>query len=376
MKRRHFLIHAGRLGALGIAASALPSWAYAVDDSPFLERNAWPEHWETKVQYLAGQNGVTANGSFFVRSPFPVPEKPLFDRVEVVGMVASPLKLDLPALGTLTPVKRRATLECAGNGRGLYLLPSTSGTQWERGAVGTAEWSGASFAALLDRAGVKPGAKHVWFEANDRATLPQAPAFIRSVPLELARERGFLATSMNGAALPRLHGGPVRFVLPGWYGMAWAKWVQRIRIEAVPSDNHFMVKGYRYVAPGGDPLKSPPVEAMRVKSVIVSPRPLQQVASAGAIVRGYAWTGGGKGTIRSVEVSGDRGKTWQKALLEGPEIPFAWRAFRATVRVITGGNAFVLARATDDTGATQPAQAEVNVGGYGNNSIHGVAVRA
>ena len=375
MNRRDFL----KVSALGLAASALPPWlefAEAADDSPLIERNAWPEHWETKVPYLAGQDGVTANSSFFVRSHFPVPEKPLFDRIEVAGMVTSPLKLDLAALNTLTAVRRRVTLECAGNGRGLYTLPSTSGTQWERGAVGTAEWSGASLASVLDRAGVKPGAKHVWFESNDRASLPQAPPFLRSVPIELARERGFLATKMNGAELPRIHGGPVRFVLPGWYGMAWTKWVQRIRLEAVPSDNHFMVKGYRYVAPGGDPGQAPPVEAVRVKSVITSPRPGQQVASAGTTVRGYAWTGGGNGTIKTVEVSGDRGKTWQPALLEGPEIPFAWRAFRATVRVITGGDAFVLARATDDAGDTQPAQAEPNTGGYGNNSIHGVAVRA
>ena len=46
------------------------------------------------------------------------------------------------------------------------------------------------------------------------------------------------------------------------------------------------------------------------------------------------------------------------------------------MRVRTGLNLFVLARATDDAGETQPAQAAVNVGGYGNNSIHGVAVRA
>jgi sulfite oxidase len=121
-----------------------------------------------------------------------------------------------------------------------------------------------------------------------------------------------------------MHGGPVRFAKPpGQYGMAWTKWVLRIRVEAVPSDNHFMVKGYRYVAPGADPVAAAPVEAMRVKSVITSPRPGQQVASGGTIVKGYAWTGGGKGTIRSVEVSGDRGDTWQPALLEGPEIPVA-----------------------------------------------------
>src|SRR5204863_145450 len=60
-------------------------------------------------------------------------------------------------------------------------------------------------------------------------------------------------------------------IVPGWYGMASAKWVTRVRIEAEPSDNHFMVRGYRYVAPGGDPLTSPPVEEMRVKSVITRP---------------------------------------------------------------------------------------------------------
>jgi DMSO/TMAO reductase YedYZ molybdopterin-dependent catalytic subunit len=376
--RRTLLLRSGRLAALGLSLAALPPWlrdAAAAETSPCLERNAWPEHWETKLPFL-GNADRTANDAFFVRSHFPVPEPATSWKLEISGLVRKPLTLDLSALRALLPVARRATLECAGNGRGLFALASTSGTQWERGAVGTAEWRGPALAALLDRADIKPEARYVWFEARDHATLPQAPPFLRSVPIQLARERGLVALDMNGAPLPRLHGGPARLVLPGWYGMAWTKWLTRIRVEATPSDNHFMAKGYRYVPPGGDAITSPPVEAMRVKSVIVSPTLGGRAVNGQMEVRGFAWTGGGRGTIRAVDVSGDGGLSWSTAELEGAATPFAWRGFKAQVRVRPGEGASVMARATDDAGDVQPRAAQVNAGGYGNNSIHVVRVRA
>jgi DMSO/TMAO reductase YedYZ molybdopterin-dependent catalytic subunit len=377
--RRTLLARSGRLAALGLSLSALPPWlrdAAAAGASPFLERNAWPEHWETRLPFL-GTADRTANDAFFVRSHFPVPEPAAASwKLEVTGLVRNPLALDLAALRALPPTARRATLECAGNGRGLFALATTSGTQWGRGAVGTAEWRGPALAALLDRADLRPEARYLWFEARDHATLPQAPPFLRSVQIQLARERGLIALQMNGSPLPTLHGGPARFVLPGWYGMAWTKWLTRIRVEATPSDNHFMAKGYRYVAPGGDPTMSPPVEAMRVKSVIVSPSEDARVAAGQAVVRGFAWTGGGRGTIRAVDVSGDGGRTWSTAALEGAQAPFAWQGFRAQVRVRPGADAGVMARATDDSGEVQPLEAQVNASGYGNNSIHRVRVRA
>ena len=39
---------------------------------------------------------------------------------------------------------------------------------------------------------------------------------------------------MNGAALPRDHGFPVRLIVPGWYGCSCIKWVDRI--ELVPDE--------------------------------------------------------------------------------------------------------------------------------------------
>jgi DMSO/TMAO reductase YedYZ molybdopterin-dependent catalytic subunit len=46
----------------------------------------------------------------------------------------------------------------------------------------------------------------------------------------LERLGAFLAIRMNGEALPVDHGKPVRLVVPGWYGCAWIKWVDELRL--------------------------------------------------------------------------------------------------------------------------------------------------
>jgi DMSO/TMAO reductase YedYZ molybdopterin-dependent catalytic subunit len=47
-------------------------------------------------------------------------------------------------------------------------------------------------------------------------------------------DRALLATRMNGVPLPPDHGSPVRLIVPGWYGCACIKWVDRI--DLVPED--------------------------------------------------------------------------------------------------------------------------------------------
>ena len=385
LARREFLAALARLGAGSAALASLPVWARealaAAAPQPAAEmiiRNEWPEHWETALQVL-DDAWLTSNDRFFVRSHFPVPAiDPAAWRLEVAGLVRTPLTFSLDEFGGLSKVDAVHVLECAGNGRGLMKLPNTAGTQWGRGAVGNARWRGVPLSDLLRRAEPAPEAAHVWFEAADEAPLPGVPRFVRSIPIEKALDDVLLADRMNGEALPVLHGGPVRAIAPGWYGMASTKWVTRVRIEAEPSDNHFMVRGYRYVAPGGDPLASPPVAEMRVKSVITRPLEGSKVSLPPAKppkklqVRGAAWAG--PAGLRLVEVSIDRGETWRPAGFMGENSPGSWRLWATEIDVKPPARVTILARATDQSGNVQPMEPEINGGGYGNNAIHKVSV--
>ena len=376
MDRREFLAALGRAGGAGLAIGALPSWTRsalaAASPAELIERNDWPEHWDTTLSAL-GRSWLTRNDRFFVRSHFPMPRvDPATWRLEVAGLVQTPLSLSFADLGAFPPAEAVHTLECAGNGRGLYHLPSTSGTQWEYGAVGTASWGGVRLAAVLERAGVKPEARHVWLEAADLSTLPTVPKFLRSIPLEKAMKDTLLAHRMNGEPLPDLHGAPLRAIVPGWYGMASTKWLTRLRVEAAPSDNHFMVKGYRYTYPGEDPAQAAPVEELRVKSVITRPLAGASVPVGSVRFQGFAWAG--SAGVRLVEISSDGGKSWRPAGFMGETAPLAWRAWATEIEVKAPAQLTVMARATDGAGETQPLEARPNAGGYGNNSMQRVAV--
>ena len=371
--RRDFLAALGRATAGSVALGALPPWtraalAAAAPAADLIERNTWPEHWETTLATL-GQTWITTNDDFFVRSHFPTPTIDLDQwRLEVKGRVRKPLTLTLAQVRELPTVDALVTLECAGNGRGLFRLPNTAGTQWEHGAVGNARWDGVLLRTLIEQAGPEREARHVWFEAADRATLPGVPPFLRSIPLEKAMADTLLAHSMNGRPLPKLHGAPLRAVVPGWYGMASTKWVTAIRLEATPSDNHFMAKGYRYNYPDVDPAQALPVEEMKVKSVITRPLEGARVRAGRLRIQGFAWSGGKE--IQRVEVSTDGGENWRQAGFTGAKAAGAWRGWAAEIMATKPVRLTVMARATDGAGETQPEQARPNASGYANNSIH------
>ncbi len=54
--------------------------------------------------------------------------------------------------------------------------------------------------------------------------------------------QGLFATRMNGAPLAREHGSPIRLIVPGWYGCACIKWVNRIELvdDAAPATTQMM----------------------------------------------------------------------------------------------------------------------------------------
>jgi DMSO/TMAO reductase YedYZ molybdopterin-dependent catalytic subunit len=173
---------------------------------------------------------ITPNDLFYVRNHFAAPSIDSNTwRLRIVGAVARPLELTYDQLQAIPAVTEAFTLECAGNGRA-FLSPKTKGVQWEMGAVSTATWTGVPLAALLERAGVGPGAVEVILEGADRGEPaselkpPGKLSFARSLPLAKAqRPEVMLAYRMNGAALPAAHGFPLRAVVGGWYGMASVK---------------------------------------------------------------------------------------------------------------------------------------------------------
>jgi sulfite oxidase len=195
---------------------------------------------------------------------------------------------------------------------------------------------------------------------------------VRSMPIGKAMADTLLAWSMNGRPLGRLHGAPLRAIVPGWYGMASTKWLARLRLEAAPSDNHFMVKGYRYAYPGEDPASAPPVEEMRVKSLITWPLDGARIRPGALSLLGLAWAG--PAGLARIEVSIDEGRTWQAARFTPTDGALTWRQWQAEVLLARRGPATLMARATDGAGAVQPLEARPNAGGYANNSIHRVSI--
>jgi sulfite oxidase len=340
-------------------------------------RNARPLDAEAPIDAL--RTFETPNDLFFVRAHHAVlppavsaPETSRVTRVTpwplmIDGEVAHPATIQLEEIRRMPAQHRSVTIECAGNGRGRFELPATSGVQWQLGAVSTATWTGVPLSKVLERAGVQTSAQHFWMEGADRPSLPAAPLFLRSIPRETALGEAFLAYEMNGRPIPLLHGGPLRLIVPGWFGMASTKWLTHVHARTTESDNHFMARGYRYA-------DNSPVDLMRVKSLITAPREDEHVAIGTTRITGVAWTG--TGTVSQVEISSDGGRTWQPARFTSDAHPGAWRLWEANMTLRSAGDQRVRARAADTAGHTQPEHATPNPGGYGNNSIHEVRFHA
>lgn len=293
----------------------------------------------------------------------------------VDGLVDTPLLLDLDELQRrFEPVTVTATLMCAGNRRAdLSALKPIPGEPWGPSAISTGSFTGVRLTDVLAAVGVLPAAAHVEFHAPDLADEVQPPeAYGSSVPLAKATgPEVLIAWSMNGEPLPRVHGGPVRIVVPGYIGARSVKWVDRITLLAQPSENYYQQVAYRLrpadadTSPRGSGVS---LGVLPVTSAVLVPADSATVAAGPLAVSGYAFSGGGR-EIARVEVSTDGGAHWTQAELSDRAGPWAWTLWRATVDV-RAGTVDVVARAWDDSASTQPetSQQVWNDKGYMNNS--------
>ena len=154
--------------------------------------------------------------------------------LKIGGEVNSPFSLSLDEIKKLPAVTVTVTLECAGNGRAFF-EPAVAGIQWEKGAVGTARFTGARMSDVLKRAGVKTTGLNVEMHAADRPP-GTMPAFVRQVPMAKAMHPDtIIAYDMNGQPIPLVHGLPLRAIIPGWEGAYSMKWLNALNVLAKDS---------------------------------------------------------------------------------------------------------------------------------------------
>jgi DMSO/TMAO reductase YedYZ molybdopterin-dependent catalytic subunit len=298
--------------------------------------------------------------------------------LRVTGLVDRPLQLSIADLKKLPSFTTASMLECAGSGRSAF-QPKASGTPWlETGGMGCPRWTGVSLSEVLNLAGVKPNGRHVAFSGDDFGAVPTVPKVIRSIPMAKAMERHtMIAWGMNGADLPKVHGYPLRSVVPGWVGSASIKWLSGIEVLEAPFKGTFMDSSYRIPRNAVEPgQKMPPdamsTEAWPVKSIITSPRPNDRYRPGLLVVRGSAWAG--DNDIDKVELSFDEGVTWERAKLDVHRDKYAWWRFSLEVPINRVGYMTILSRATDDKGNVQPIIPAWNPLGYFWNGIHRVGI--
>ena len=317
---------------------------------------------------------VTPVGLHYTLSHFDIPALSASHRLSIEGSVERPRAFQVDDLRALEQKTLRVTMECAGNGRA-GMAPRYPSMPWTFGAVSTAEWTGVPLATLLAMARPSPRARDVAFHGADAGFDSGAEhRFARSLRVEEAKEDVLVAWAMNGRPLLPQHGAPLRLIVPGWYGMASVKWLERIEVLEQPFDGYQQVTGYRYKKHADD--EGTPVRHIRVKSLIIPPGipdwyTRRRIVEQGTIeVRGRAWSGAGVAITR-VELGVDG--AWRDAEVEPRSEKFAWQRWRAKWQAARGEHELAC-RATDAAGAAQPLEPDWNLGGMGNNAVQRVQV--
>ena len=189
--------------------------------------------WEARLENMQGL--LTPNHLFFVRNNSVSPEVNLRDwRLTVAGDgIENPLQLTYTELRSLPSRVLACYLECGGNHRAMFdevQGRAASGTQWKTGGVSNGEWVGVSLRDVLTMAGVRDSAVSALLVGLDTES-PEG-GFRRVVPVDKAMHPDtLLAYALNGEALPRDHGFPLRALVPGWVGSTSIKWLGQIVVS-------------------------------------------------------------------------------------------------------------------------------------------------
>ncbi|KAL3463649.1 Oxidoreductase, molybdopterin-binding domain-containing protein [Aspergillus heterothallicus] len=338
---------------------------------------------------------ITPGSISYDRNHGPVPHVEACTHIVTVdGLVPSPLRLTVEELATKFPQHEVCcALECAGNRRHTMrtMLKEVEGIDWGDAAVMNCNWKGPRLRDVLHRAGVKearPGL-HVAFSSY-QVECQEDKWFGGSVELERALSKEadvILALEMNSAPLESNHGYPVRVVLPGIAGARWVKWLDRITVQDHESTNFYQRRDYKVLPEeavdrsAAEPFwdKTPAMSEVPINSVIGVPEDNETITlleSGKYEVKGYAVPQGSNGPITKVHVSGNGGKDWVDAQIEGPSTDglagdnmkkWCWVLWKADIEIAKGSGREVVSRAFDAGGNQQAEHSQWNLRGVGYN---------
>jgi DMSO/TMAO reductase YedYZ molybdopterin-dependent catalytic subunit len=141
-------------------------------------------------------------------------------RLDLDGAVAHPVSLTLDQFMALPQTESVSDMHCV--------------TQWSRYDN---RWRGVAARTLLELVQPKPEAEHVLFHAHD--------GYTTNVRLDQFDQPDVLLVHRwNGKPIERVHGGPVRVLIPRLYLWKSAKWVRRIEFAMADRPGFWEVRGY------------------------------------------------------------------------------------------------------------------------------------
>ena len=291
---------------------------------------------------------ITPDGQLFAVSHYGQGKVDLASwKLRVEGLVEKPVALSLEQIKSRPAKTVTATLECSGNGSNAGFM----------GAVGNVRWTGTPLAPVLAECGVKSGATEVAFWGADKGketirNKPYEQNFARTLSMGQLSE-AILAWEMNGKPLTAPHGAPLRLVVPGWYGVAWVKWLTRVEVRDRPLMNRFI--GRDYVTLRGErrgdevEYKETAVGPLQVKSLVGRVTRLKDGALR---ITGAAWS---REPVKTVELKVDNSPWFEANLDRRAEGPYGWSFWSYEWKTPTPGEHEIVSRATDAGGRVQPA---------------------
>ena len=243
----------------------------------------------------------------------------------VDGDVENELSFSFQDLLDMDLIERDITLTCVSNDVGGPY-------------VGGARWLGVRLTDILDQAGVGDSADQILSTDVDGMTI--------STPLAVATDGrdAMIAVGMNGEALPREHGFPVRMVVPGLYGYVSAcKWITRMTLTTYDAQEAYWTeRDWAIDAP------------IKIASRIDTPKSFEEIDAGRTFIAGVAWAQD-RG-IGKVEVQID-GAAWQTAEL-GPSAGVDyWRQWYLPWEAQSGEYSLSVRAVTQDGEVQTPAKA-------------------